>query len=81
MTATQTIATELNLDLDGIAKQLRNKDDFSKVCNSFIKEDNVIEPLVFCKYLRAHGFPMVAKAICHFFIQTNPGALSRVLAA
>jgi len=79
--ATQTIATELNLDLGGIAKQLIEKDKFFKVCDGFVAEGGKIEPLAFCVYLRKHGFPMVAKAICQFYINTNPGALSTLLAA
>ena len=80
-TETETLAMELNLNLDSIAKQLLEKDRFLEVCTKFVQEDHPIEALGFCMYLRKNGFPLVAKTICHFFMKTNPGALSQVIAA
>jgi len=72
------ISTALKIDLEGIVKQLVEKERFLACCEAFVEQtDFPIEALQFFTHLRRNGFPGVAKAICQFLFVNNPGALCR----
>lgn len=76
------ISTALKIDLEGIVKQLVEKEKFIACCEAFVEQNDFpIDALQFCTHLRRNGFPGVAKAVCQFFFVNNPGVLSRSLAA
>jgi len=78
--AVQTISQALQVDLDSIVHQIPEKDRFLDCCENFVAKNEIpIRALPFCTHLRKNGFPVVAKSICQFFINTNPGALTRTL--
>ena len=81
--AIETLDDALEIDLEILADQIPApaRIKFLTCCEAFVISGNPIEPLPFCTFLRKNGWPAEAKALCHFFIQNNPGALSRTLAA
>ncbi len=79
--AVMTISIALDVDLGSILPKIEKKQEFIGCCEKFVEQNEDIKALRFCAFLRNNGFPVVAKTICQYLMQTNPGLLSRTLAA
>ena len=80
MTPIEKLTEEFQINLPVLADCLIDKEDFFKQCEIYIKTNPEIKPLTFCTHLKKNGFPLVARTICQYFIETQPGGLSKLLA-
>ena len=77
----EIISKEIDFELDRLINQIPEKEKFARVCELYFKETKHMTLLNFCVYIRKHGFPVAAKAIALYFMQTDPGKLANYLAA